>query len=123
MKLHTVHSQGRHVVTAYGAGYIAVNQVRHAGSLLVTPEDGVEPWNAANLEALTAIHFESLLEKAPEIVIFGSGPKMRFPPPALVRPFAAAGVGFEAMDTRAACRTYNVLVSEGRRVIAALLAI
>ena len=123
MKLHTVHAQGRHLVTGYGPGYIAVNQVRYAESLLVTPEEGAMPWDAGSFETLTAMHFQSLMAKTPEIVIFGSGPKLHFPPPALVSPFAAAGVGFEAMDTRAACRTYNVLVSEGRRVIAALLAI
>jgi uncharacterized protein len=70
---------------------------------------------------LTQAHFDELLQLQPELVIFGSGAKLRFPPPALLSGLIARRIGVESMDSAAACRTYNVLVSEGRTVVAALL--
>ena len=92
-----------------------------AHSVLVPWSGAVQAWNAAAHEDLAAAHFESIAALAPEVVIFGSGSRLRFPPPAVLRALMARRIGFEVMDNAAACRTYNVLASEGRNVLAALL--
>ena len=120
MKLQ-VSSAGRlHAFTAYGEGYVEVDGQRHVASLVVLPER-VAPWPVPGFEALAEAHFEALAALAPEVVLLGTGATLRFPHPSLLRPLARARIGFETMDTRAACRTYNVLVAEGRKVAAALL--
>lgn len=78
-------------------------------------------WPCSRFEDLTATHFEMLVPSKPELVIFGSGTKLRFLHPRLLQSLMAAGIGMETMDTLAACRTYNVLAGEGRQVLAALL--
>ena len=78
-------------------------------------------WLCSRFEDLTAGHFERLADTRPELVIFGSGSRLRFPPPAFLRSLMAARIGLETMDTLAACRTYNILAGEGRNVVAALL--
>ena len=89
--------------------------------MLVPWQGEVLPWPAQNFGALEASHFETLAALGPELVIFGSGPRIRFPAPALMRVLIERGIGLETMDTAAACRTYNVLLAEGRQVVAALL--
>ena len=78
-------------------------------------------WNCARFEDLTEAHFALLAETQPELVIFGSGNRLRFPPPAFMRVLMEKRIGVETMDTLAACRTYNILAGEGRQVITALL--
>ena len=78
-------------------------------------------WGADDFDALSADHFATLAALAPELVIFGSGSRLRFPKPVLLQPLMVRRIGFETMDTAAACRTYNVLLAEGRAVVAALL--
>ena len=121
MKLHLATPSGLNLVTGYGAGYVLVNHVRHETHLIVSPDNIVRVWDVPGYDGLTVRHFEYLAGLQPEIVLLGTGPTLRFPPPALSRPLAAARVGLEVMDTSAACRTYNILVAEGRKVIAALL--
>ena len=108
-------------ITGHGPGWVAVNgePVRH--SLVVSARGDRLNWHAANFEALTPGHFEQLLALRPELVVFGSGERLRFPPHALLRALVGQNIGVETMDTRAACRTYNILAGEGRRVVAALL--
>ena len=108
-------------ITGHGPGWVAVNgePVRH--SLVVSARGDRLDWQAANFEALTPDHFESLVALRPELVVFGSGERLRFPPPALLRALVGQNIGVETMDTPAACRTYNILAAEGRRVVAALL--
>lgn len=120
MKLHLANSPGQNRVTAYGPGYITVNGVRHDTHLLMTAET-VTAWEIDAFESLTREHFRSLGALAPEIVILGTGAVQRFPRPDHTRGLLEAGVGVEIMDTAAACRTFNILVSEGRRVVAAIL--
>ena len=112
---------GRNVFTGYGDGYVSVNHQRYEHPVVVTPDRAIAQWQAASFEALSAADFESLLEFRPEIVIFGTGDNLRFPKPEITRPLARASVGLETMDTRAACRTYNILTAEGRKVLAAIL--
>jgi uncharacterized protein len=107
--------------TGYGDGYVTVSGQRYEHPLLVIPGRAVEHWNVTSFETLTAIDFDVLLAMKPEIIVFGSGATLRFPRPEIIRPLAEAGVGLEVMDTRAACRTYNILLSEDRKVLAAIL--
>ena len=112
---------GEYRITSYGDNYVVVNDRRFDSSVIVTRERMIEEWDARGFDALTPRHFELLRELAPEIVLLGTGKTLRFPAPALSQALMNAGIGMEVMDTRAACRTYNILTSEGRRVAAALL--
>lgn len=114
--LEGVNSIGRHE-----PGRIWVGATAYTHSVVVPWVGAVQDWQADGFEALGPAHFERLLALQPEVVLFGSGPRLRFPPPAWLRTLMAARVGVESMDTAAACRTYNVLVAEGRSAVAALL--
>ncbi len=121
MKLHADRAEGVNVINACSAEAISVNGEIYAHSILVAHVGTVQPWPVASVEALQEAHFADIVAAAPEVVIFGSGPKLRFPHPSLLRSLMAARIGVETMDTAAACRTFNVLAAEGRRVMAALL--
>jgi uncharacterized protein len=121
LKIEREQAAGKNLFTGYGDGYVAVNGARHSASLVVSAERLITDWPAASLEALTADHLAAIVELKPEIVLLGSGPTFRFPEPALLAPLYKAGIGVEVMDTPAACRTYNILLGEGRNVIAALI--
>ena len=120
MKLHLTKAADQNIFTGYGEGYVAINNQRFEHNVLVMPGRDITQWEPAGFDALCAADFSALLALQPEIVILGTGDTLRFPKPELTRPLAAAHVGFEAMDTKAACRTYNVLVAEGRQVVAAI---
>lgn len=124
MKLHASAPTALNTFTGYGEGFVLVNGQRHDGataqSLIVTPEQ-VLSWRAVSFDALAEADFEVLLGLKPEILLLGTGPRQRFPHPRLTRALAANRVGVEAMDLQAACRTYNFLMAEDRRVVAALL--
>ena len=123
MKLHSDKLEIQSI-TGYGDGWIAVNGQRHTRSLVLTPKGELLAWPCARFELLEAAHFDMLIGQAgeaPELVVFGSGSKLRFAPPALLQGLMARRIGVETMDTAAACRTYNILAGEGRRVVAALL--
>jgi len=112
---------GQNVFTAYGDGWVEVNGARLTAGALVAARDLVSGWGPASIDLLEASHVEAIASLAPEIVLLGTGRTFRFPHPALLAPLHAARVGVEVMDTRAACRTYNILLSGGRRVVAALI--
>ena len=112
---------GTNVITRHDVDALWVGNRRFGHSLLVPWAGPVLPWAPARLEDLAAEHFEALLALQPELVIFGSGPRLKFVAPALMRALIDRRIGVETMDTPAACRTYNVLASEGREVVAALL--
>jgi uncharacterized protein len=120
VKLHPSNPAGAHTITAYGDDYVNVNGERRESSLIVTAE-GVEAWTPGSFDALSADDFRRLADLGVEIVLLGTGPRQRFPHPRLTAPLGAARVGLEVMDTKAACRTYNILVAEARRVALALL--
>ena len=120
MKLHASAPGARNAFSGYGEGYVAVNGARHEGSVVVTPER-VLPWDVAGFDVLAESDFEMFLGLDLEILLVGTGPKQRFPHPRLTRALAEKRIGIEVMDTQAACRTYNILMSEGRRVAAAIL--
>lgn len=108
-------------LTAHGPGWVAVNGERVTHSVVVGSRDERQAWNCERFEDLDAGHFEMLARMQPEVVIFGSGSRIRFPRPSWIAPLVRQGVGVETMDTAAACRTYNILAGEGRHVVVALL--
>jgi uncharacterized protein len=120
VKLHASALGHLHTFTGYGEGYVMVNGQRHDASLLVLPER-IEPWPVAGFETLAEAHFARIAELKPEVVLLGTGSRLRFPPPRLLAPLARARIGVEVMDLQAACRTYNILMAEERNVAAALL--
>ena len=121
MKLHLTQQAGQNLFTAYGAGYVMVNQQRFETSLIVLPDKLINDWPPRSLDDLTEAHFTYLATLDAEIVLLGTGSVLRFPHPRLSNPLTQARIGFEVMDTFAAARTYNILMGEGRRVAAALL--
>ena len=120
MKLHAAAPGTYNVITAYGAGYVAVNGQRHESSLIVTPQTVLD-WPVAAFAELKGEDFEALETLGLEIVLLGTGPRQRFPHPRLTAGLREARIGLEVMDVQAACRTYNILVAEERKVAAALL--
>ena len=121
MKLHLADSKNRYTVTGYGAGYLAVNTIRYELPLVITPDQAPETWPVMQFDAIDAAAMAALLEKHPEIIVLGTGATQHFAAPAVLRPLIEAGIGLETMNTPAACRTYNILMGEGRRVVAAML--
>ncbi|HZD20389.1 MAG TPA: Mth938-like domain-containing protein [Burkholderiales bacterium] len=120
MKLHATSASGANTITAYGDDYVAVNGARRDRNVIVTAGE-VRDWNAADFEHLSAEDFAELARLGVEIVLLGTGKRQRFPHPRLTAALGAARVGLEVMDSKAACRTYNILVAEERRVALALL--
>ncbi len=123
MKIHLESGAGQNLVRAYAPGRVTINEQVYTTSLIVTPGQVVAAWPPVGFADLRSSHFETIVALKPEVVILGTGARLRFPAPALTRPLIEAGIGLEVMDTGAACRTYNFLMSDGRRVVAALLMI
>jgi uncharacterized protein len=121
MKFERESTEGRNAFTGYGEGWVEISGRRFARSVVVDATRLAEGWAAGGLAALTEAEMKGLLDWQPEIVLLGTGAAFRFPDPAALAPLHAAGVGVEVMDTRAACRTYNVLLAEHRRVLAAVI--
>jgi len=121
MKMRADRIEGQNAIARHGPGGVIVNGVEHTESVLVPWQGSVVAWHASGFESLAAEHFARIAAMRPEVVVFGSGARLRFPSPALLRPLIDAAIGIETMDTAAACRTYNVLLAEGRAVVAALL--
>lgn len=121
MKLQPDRADGVNVITTFDAGRVGVNGKLHERSIIVPWQGAILDWDCARFTDLGAAHFERLLELSPELVIFGSGARLRFAAAPLWRALIERRIGIETMDTAAACRTYNVLAAEGRSVVAALL--
>lgn len=121
MKLHPANFSQQYIFTGYGDGYVSINQVRYEKNLIVLPDHLIEDWPVMSVAQLEVQHFESLVQHTPEIIILGTGAEHQFPNHTLLSQLAKMGIGIEIMDTKACCRTYNILVEEGRRVAAALL--
>ena len=112
-------------ILGYGPGWIGLGSNGVAEkvkrSIVIGSRGEKFDWNCGSFEDLTEEHFTQLAASQPELVIFGSGERLRFAPPAFMRVLMQKRIGIETMDTLAACRTYNILAGEGRRVVAALL--
>lgn len=121
MKFQAEDNQAAYTVSAHGPGFVEINRVRFEAGVCVSGDSAPEPWGEHGFAALTERDFARLAERRPELVIVGTGATQRFAPPTLLRALIQRGIGFEFMNTAAACRTYNVLVGEGRRALAALV--
>jgi uncharacterized protein len=121
MKLHADTQSALNTVTGYGPGWIEINRQRFEGAILVMPEGPVVAWPVSTFEELQRVHFDAIAERSPELVLMGSGARQRFLHPRLAAALSDSRIGIDVMTTHAACRTYNILMAEGRRVLAVLL--
>jgi uncharacterized protein len=123
MKIHLESGAGQFAIRRYAVGEVVVNETVYTGSVIVTPQRVIADWPPQAFRDLVAGHFEMIAQLRPEIVLLGTGQQLRFPSPGLLTALMRERIGYEVMDTGAACRTYNILMAEGRRVAAALLMI
>ena len=121
MKLHLAERGNTKLFTAHGADYVMVNGERFDRNIAVLAEEVRNDWPAAGFDELGEAHFAYFLALKPDVLLLGTGARQRFPHPRLYRALTDAGIGVECMNTPAACRTYNILVAEGRKVVAAIL--
>ncbi len=121
MKLQLENSTGTNLIRSYGAGQVRIGETAHATSVIVTATALIAPWRPRAVQDLAAADLEALLGLAPEVVLLGTGARQQFPDSQILRILFEQRIGVEVMDTSAACRTYNVLVAEGRNVAAALI--
>ena len=121
MKLHSDPQSSQNTITGYGIGFLEVNQTPYSHALIVQPEGEVLAWPVEEIQDLSEDHFSMISALLPELVIVGTGKKQVFLNPKILQPLIKAKIGFEMMDSHAACRTYNILMGEGRKVLAAIL--
>lgn len=121
MKLHLANPGDTKLFTAHGSGHVMVNGERFERSIVVLAEEVRTDWIVTGFDDLQESHFGYFLAFKPDVLLLGTGATQRFPHPRLYRALTDAGIGVECMDTPAACRTYNILVAEDRRVVAAIL--
>ena len=108
-------------ISGYGAGWVGVGGEKITHSVVLSSAGSRLDWQCQSFEDLGTSHFQQIADLGPELLVFGSGLRLRFPPATWIRPLIERGIGIETMDTHAACRTYNILASEGRKVAVALL--
>ena len=121
MKLHSTETQQYQTVSSYDDTGVELNAIRFEQSLIVLPETPPAPWPVTSFDALTAEHFDQIDATQPDVVILGTGARQRFVHPKLTAVLTARRIGVECMDNQAACRTYNILMAEGRKVSLALI--
>ena len=121
MKLHNAQTQQYQTITGYDQGSVEINAITFRHSLLVLPEAAPLPWPVAGFDELSAVHFEAIAALNPDVVILGTGHRQRFVHPGLTESLTRQRIGVECMDSQAACRTYNILMTEGRKVALALI--
>jgi uncharacterized protein len=121
LKLQSDPHSGANTITGYGPGYVEINQTPYAHAVLLSSDGAISEWPLKSFEELAATHFDQMVNLQPELILIGTGSRQRFPKPELLKTLISAKIGFEIMDSQAACRTYNILVGEGRRVLLALI--
>lgn len=121
MKIHLDSAAGMHRITGYGSGYVSVDERQLTSSFIVTREQLITDWVPESVAELDEAALEVLVRLNPSIILLGTGTEQRFPPSALLAPMLGRGIGIEVMTTAAACRTYNILVAEGRTVAAGMI--
>ncbi|MCP4925944.1 MAG: hypothetical protein GY916_08375 [Gammaproteobacteria bacterium] len=112
---------GGNIIRSFSAGELHINDAVFTNHVIVSTDTIIENWSPQGIMNLSLADFSEVLSGAPEVIVFGTGITQTFPPGALVTDILRQGIGFEIMDTAAACRTFNVLTTERRNVIAALL--
>ena len=123
MKIHLETGEGTNIIRSYAPGTITVSQRIFTANLVIMADRIIENWAPQGLSGLGVEDFRQIADLTPEVVILGTGRSQIFPRPAYTAPLAEAQIGLEVMATGAACRTYNILMGEGRRVVAALIMI
>jgi uncharacterized protein len=123
MKFTQDDTGGSLAIQGYAEGQITINGVQYRSSLILTPDKVLPEWRPTGFTDLLSDDFLPLIELQPELILLGTGACHQFPHPSLTSEIIARRIGLEAMETAAACRTYNILMAEGRRVAAALLMI
>ena len=121
MKLHNSQTQQYQTITGYDEGSVEINALTFRHSLLVLPEAAPLAWPVAGFDELATTHFEAIAVLRPDVVILGTGNRQRFAHPRLTASLTQQRIGVECMDSQAACRTYNILMTEGRKVALALI--
>lgn len=122
MQIHLeTGDKDEYLIRAYEPGRIRINQELYSSSLIVSPRVLHTSWPPAHPDDLLREHIRALLELEPEVVLLGTGARLQFPAPEIIQDLIASAIGYEVMDTAAACRTYNVLMSERRHVVAGLI--
>ena len=121
MKLQSDPHSGANTITGYGDGYVEINKTPYAHAVVLSSDGAISQWPAQTFDDLAAHHFSQLVDLKPELILIGTGSRQRFPKPELLKDLISAKIGFEIMDSQAACRTYNILVGEGRKVLLALI--
>lgn len=121
MKLHSTPTQQYQTVTAYDENGVEINAIYFSHSLIVLPEIKPMAWEVTSFDNLAAADFEPINNQKPDVVILGTGAKQRFIHPRLITALTDQRIGVECMDNQAACRTYNILMAEGRKVALALI--
>ena len=125
MKLHLTTAENNYLITAYGMGddgsFVEINKLRYMHNLIVMADKLIMEWSATDFFSLSEAHFAQIVELKPEVVLLGTGDKHEFLHPKTIQKLTEFGIPLECMTTAAACRTYNILMSEGRNVAAMLL--
>lgn len=120
MQFSEDQNTGKYFINSYHPGEIKINQTVYAHSIIVTAES-LSEWPPQTIDELKSQDFDIVAKQNPEVVLLGTGKKQYFPKAAILATLIEHNIGFEIMDTAAACRTYNALMAEGRRVVAALI--
>jgi uncharacterized protein len=121
LKLQSDPHSGANTITGYGDGYIEINKIPYSHAVLLSSDGEILEWDVKSFEELSSSDFAQMASLKPELIIIGTGKRQRFPRPELLKTLIEAKLGFEIMDSQAACRTYNILVGEGRQVLLALI--
>ena len=121
MKLQSDPHFGANTITGYGDGYVEINKTPYTHAVLLSSDGAISEWPVQSFEGLESTHFAQMVDLKPELILIGTGNRQRFPKPELLKSLISAKIGFEIMDSQAACRTYNILVGEGRQVLLALI--
>ena len=121
LKLQSDPHSGANTITGYGDGYVEINQTPYKHSVLLSSDGETLEWPVKSFGDLEVNHFSQIANLKPELILIGTGSRQQFPRPELLKNLILAKIGFEIMDSQAACRTYNILVGEGRKVLLALI--
>jgi len=121
MKISLATTSQKFAIRAYEKGKLIINEQAYCNNLVITPEQLIPDWRPQSIEDLTSRDFDEILALKPSMIILGTGEKQVFPSASLYAEATNAGIGVEIMNTPAACRTYNILMSEGRSIAAALM--
>ena len=121
MKLHLANSDGNYLITGYDFGWVEINKQRYSDNLIVLPNQLIQVWKPTNFQSIQAKDFEEVAALKPDVVLLGTGAQHQFIHPKLCAALTKVGISPECMSTSAACRTYNILMAEGRNVAAMLI--